>query len=56
VNSGIMDNAIQWHDSTLLLSDPLIAWEAVNTTDPAMVRGQLWGAAVFSGSQAGEPT
>src|SRR6476660_714453 len=30
-------SAIQWHDATYLVSDPLLAWGAVNSTDPALV-------------------
>lgn len=46
--------AYRWHDDTLNIADPLIAWGLVNTTDEAKIRGQLWGAMAVSDSYAAD--
>ena len=44
----------RWHDDTLLVSDPLIAWGLANSTDESKIKGQLWGAMFVSDVYAGE--
>lgn len=38
----------RWHDGSLLISDPLMAFGASAVTDEARIRGQLWGSMVIS--------
>ena len=38
----------RWHDDSLLISDPLLAFGMSGSTDEAKIRGQLWGAMVLS--------
>lgn len=33
----------RWHDGTLTISDPLLAFGVLLNSDPALIRGQLWG-------------
>lgn len=44
----------RWHDSSLIVSEPLISWGLVNTTDEALIRGQLWDAIIINDSFAGD--
>lgn len=45
----------RWHDDSLMISDPLIAWGLTSgTSDEAKIRGQLWGAMVVSDAFAGD--
>jgi hypothetical protein len=39
----------QWHDGTYLVSDPLLAFGIVSTSDVALIRGQIHNAIVVSG-------
>jgi hypothetical protein len=46
--------AYRWHDNSLHLSDPLIAWGLTAPGDEAKIRGQLWGAMIASDTFAGD--
>lgn len=47
-STNLVTTATQWVDTSYLLSDPLIAFSTSATTNPALVRGQLWDATVMS--------
>lgn len=48
-------NGYRWHDDSIQLVDPLIAWGLTSaTTDEAKIRGQLWGAMIATDAFAGD--
>lgn len=44
ISSGKLTASYRWHDDTLNFVEPLISWGAVNTTDEAKIRGQMFDA------------
>jgi hypothetical protein len=58
VGGNVQDtNAFRWHDDSLQLVDPLIAWGLTSAvSDEAKIRGQLWGAVIVTDAFAADTT
>jgi hypothetical protein len=46
----------KWHDDSLMVYEPLIAWGASGYTDESKIRGQLWDAAIVSDAFGADQT
>jgi hypothetical protein len=46
----------KWHDDSLMVYEPLIAWGAAGFSDESKIRGQLWDAAIVSDSFGADQT
>lgn len=49
-----VNNALAWHDGSLIIADPLISWGLTAATDPAAIKAQLWDAAVVTDALTGD--
>jgi hypothetical protein len=41
--AGSCTRAMQWHDNSWIVSEPLVAFGITSLNDPALVRGQMYG-------------
>lgn len=47
---------VHWHDTSALMTEPLIAWATSSGTGEALIRGQLWDAVLIADTFAGDST